>query len=275
MKKPMFAFATIALAGSLVAVEAQKPAPRQLTPEEMKAQRAERRIKAMNETGGFIADTREASGRFVFVNAQKSVPAEVIALGANRCQNSCMVLTSVVEGEKVCCKTAEAAFHKLNANMAAFIIDEEGLPMSVQCPEGRWALINVAALKKDGPSDEVLASRVRKMMGRTLAMMFQCGYSVSPMSTVQPITTPAELDKMKSEGVATDCQTVVQQVAAKFGFKPMKRIFYRKALEEGWAPEPVTEIQKNCKKIWEQERKGEPSSPLKIKFDKKSGGQVK
>lgn len=270
MKSIVLSLISVFAVAGVFAADAAKPSP-----EELKAQRAARRIKAMNETGGFIADARDASGRFVFVNAQKSVPADVIKVAAAKCQNACLVLTSVVDGEKVCCKNADAAFRKLNANVAAFLVEEDGLPMTVQCPESRWAIINVAALKKDGPTPEVLAARVRKMMSRTFAMMFQCGYSVSPMSTVQVISSVVELDKIPGEGVATDCQTVVQQLAPKFGFKVMKRVFYRKALEEGWAPEPVTEIQKNCKALWEKDRKGEPTSPMKIEYDKKTGGSVK
>lgn len=264
------ALVSIMVAMGVCAQEVKKP-----TPEELKAQRAERRIKAMNETGGFIADIRDASGRFVFVNTQKSVSPDVLKEAAAKCQNSCMILTGVVDGEKVNMATARAAFMKTKANLAAFIVEEDGLPMSIQCPEERWAIINVAALKTDSPDQKVLEGRVRKMMSRTLAMMFQAGYSVSPMSTVQVITRASDLDKIATEGVATDCQTVVQQTASKFGFKTMKRVFYRKALEEGWAPEPVSEIQRNCKAMWEQECKGEPTSPMKIKFNPQNGGEVK
>lgn len=269
MKSLAFSLLTVA---SLVAF-ADDPA--QKTPQQLKAEREERRVKAMNESGGFIADPRQANGKFVFVNAQKSVGKDVLNVAAHKIQNACLVLTEVVDGEKVDCKTADAAFVKLNAKMAAFLIEEAGLPMTIQCPESRWALINVAALKKDNPSKDVLDARVRKMMSRTMAMMFQAGYSVSANSTVQPITTVAQLDKIPGEGVATDCQTVIQQTASKFDFEIMKRTLYRKALDEGWAPEPVTEIQKNCKKLWEQQRRGEPTDPLKIQFDAKTGGEVK
>lgn len=244
--------------------------------EELKAQRAERRIKAMNETGGFIADSRYASGKFVFVNLQSSVDDSVIVEAAAKCQNSCLVLTTVEKDQKkVDISTARAEVIRRRANMATFLIEDDAYPMTLQCPEERWAIINIKALKKDGPSKEVLGVRVKKMMTRTLAMMFQSGYSVSPLSTVQVIDSLADLDAIKTEGVATDCQTVVQQTASKFGFKPMRRVFYRKALEEGWAPEPVSEIQRNCKALWEQQCKGEPTAPLKISYDKDKGGQVK
>lgn len=246
-----------------------------LSPEELKAQRAERRIKAMNETGGFIADSREASGTFLFVNAQKTVPSEDLCSVVAKCQNSCMVLMRIEDGEPVTCETARAAYLKTKANLVTFIVESPSLPASLQCPEERWSIINVAALKKDGPSADVLASRVRKMMSRAVGMMFQSGYSVSPMSTMRIVNSPSELDKIPSEGLATDCQTVVQQMAPKFGFTVMKRVLYRKALEEGWAPEPVTEIQKNCKALWEQQRKGAPTDPMKITFDPNQGGQVK
>ena len=274
MNKLALLFLASVTSGILVAADGASSDGRP-SAEEMKEMRAARRIKAMNETGGFIADTRYASGKYVFVNAQKSVSEKSIIEAAGRCQNSCFILVAVTNGVPVDCCSAQATFNSLGANMAAFLVEDSKLPLSIHSPEGRWAIINVSALKKDSPSAEALESRLRKMMTRTFALQFQSGYSISPKSTVQVITRAEELDKIDTEGIATDCQTVVQRTAPQFGFVVMKRVFYRKALEEGWAPEPVSEIQRKCKELWEKERQGEPTAPLAIKFDEKTGGTVK
>lgn len=240
--------------------------PKVSTPEE-KAERAERRLKALNETGGFIADPRGAQGKYVFVDCDCGVDVAVLKAGAAKCQNSCMILTGVVNEnlKPFSFSAAQAALKKSGGIMATFLIDESDWPLEIVCPEEHWTAVNVRRLREDSPSAEVLATRVRKMMSRSVGQVFQAGYAFSSISTMNLIQTAADLDKIATEGLATECTTIIQATAEKFGYKPMKRVLYRKACMEGWAPPPVNEFQKSA---WNKVHKI-PDRPITIEFDPK------
>lgn len=238
--------------------------PRASTPEE-KAARAERRLKALNETGGFIADPRGARGKYVFVDCGVDIDTNVLRTAASRCQNSCMILTEVVHrpARPFSFEAANTAFKALGGIMATFLIDEDGWPLEVICPESRWAAVNVRALRADGPPREVLEARVRKMMSRSVGQVFQAGYAFSSVSTMNLIRSADDLDRISTEGLATECTTVIQATAEKFGYRAMRRVLYRKACEEGWAPPPANAFQQSA---WEKVHKI-PDRPLTIEYD--------
>ena len=250
-------------AASIAAVQ-----PKESTPEQ-KAARAERRINALNETGGFIADPREASGRYVFIDCGADIDASVLAAGAAKCQNSCMILTEVTNAiiRPFSFAAANETLRKSGGLMATFLIDEDAWPLEVICPEQRWAAVNVRALKADSPSKDIFDSRVRKMMSRSIGQVFQAGYAFSSVSTMNLIRSPGDLDKIATEGLATECTTVIQTTAEKFGYKTMKRVLYKKACMEGWAPPPMNQFQKAA---WDKVH-AVPATPMKIEFDPKKG----
>ena len=242
--------------------------PKVSTPEE-KAARAERRLQALNETGGFIADPRHAQGKYMFVDCGVGIDGSVLNAAAGKCQNSCMILTEVVKRKipAFSFRAADETFAKLGGIMATFLIDEESWPLEVVCPESRWAVVNIRALKADNPDKGVLETRVRKMMSRSIGQVFQSGYAFSSVSTMNLIRTAGDLDKITTEGLATECTTVIQATAEKFGYRPMRRVLYRKACEEGWAPPPMNAFQKSA---WEKVH-AVPKSPMRIEFDPKKG----
>lgn len=254
---------TVISASAIAAVK-----PKVSTPEE-KAARAERRLKALNATGGFIADPRNASGKYCFINCVKDLKDDVLKAAAIKCQNSCLILTEVKNEKmpKFGFAEADQAFRKSGGLMATFLIDEDDWPLQLVCPEKRWVVVNVRQLKTDKPNDEVYNARVRKMMSRSLGQLFQAGYAFSSVSTMNLISSAQDLDRIATEGLATECTTVVNATAAKFGFSTMKRILYRKAVEEGWAPPPVNSFQKSA---WDQVH-ATPKNPMKIEFDPKKG----
>lgn len=241
--------------------------PKESTPEE-KAARAQRRLDALNTTGGFIADPREAKGKFVFVDFGVGIDENVLKAAAIKCQNSCLIKTEVVRREKkgpFSFAAGDAAFATLGGELATFLIDEEGWPMEVVCPESGWAAVNVRALKADNPGKGTLETRVRKMMSRSLGQVFQAGYAFSSVSTMNLVRSLADLDRIATEGLATECTTVVQVTAEKFGFRPMRRVLYRTACQEGWAPPPVNDYQRSAwKKVHEI-----PTKPITIEYDPK------
>lgn len=242
--------------------------PKVSTPEE-KAARAERRLNALNETGGFIADPRNAQGKYVFIDMDCGIEESVINAAAAKCQNSCMILVEVSKEKKVpfSFAVAEESFRKSGGIMSTFLIDEADWPMEIVCPGRRWAVVNVRQLKNNAPSQEVFEARVRKMMSRSIGLVFQAGYAFSSVSTMNLVSTPSDLDRIATEGLATECTTVIQATAEKFGYTTMKRVLYSKACMEGWAPPPINDFQKSA---WDKVHQL-PSKPITIDFDLKRG----
>ena len=160
---------------------------------------------------------------------------------------------------------ANEIFKKSGGLMATILIDEDAWPLEVICPEQRLAVVNVRALKTDSPSKDVLDSRVRKMMSRSVGQVFQAGYAFSSVSTMNLINSPGDLDKIATEGLATECTTVVQATAGKFGYRIMKRVLYRTACIQGWAPPPINQFQKSA---WDKVH-AMPTAPIKILPEKK------
>lgn len=244
--------------------------PRTSTPEE-KAARAARRLRALNETGGFIADPRGARGTYVFVDYGVGIDTNVLAAAARACQNSCMILTKVVSdatARPFSFAAAKAAFAAHGGLMATFLVDEDAWPLEVVCPEQRWAAVNVRALRADAPARDVLEARVRKMMSRSIGQVFQAGYAFSSVSTMNLIGSARDLDRIATEGLATECTTVVQATAEKFGYRAMRRVLYRKAVEEGWAPPPANAFQRSAWERVRSEKERGPTNPIEIPMPK-------
>ena len=161
-------------------------------------------------------------------------------------------------------ESVSAAFQTLDGIMATFLIDADGWPMEVVCPEKRWTVVNVRVLKADAPTKEVFEARVRKMMSRSVGQVFQAGYAFSSVSTMNLIGSVSDLDQVATEGLATECTTVIQATAERFGFRPMKRVLYRKACEEGWAPPPANDFQRSAWDRVHSEKERGPARALRI-----------
>lgn len=246
MKKLMMAaLAAAALTATFAADSAtgEKKKPRRLTPE----------IKAMlmARTGGTVV-LRAEGPAFLYVNAQgkvatadlKKVPEEL-----ERVLNFPFEMRD--EEVKGCPLEAAGGFLGPKAAAAILIVDDPKIPTTtLQALESRWAIVNVAALSADKPSDETLAARVRKEMWRTFAVLMGASDNQRYGCLMKNVASLEDLDKLPYETVSPDPFPAVCRTMTKYGMKRNKSATYRKAFIEGWAPPPTTEMQR---KIVEEE----------------------
>jgi hypothetical protein len=211
--------------------------------------KSEMRERVLMRTGGILLDKREAKGSLVFVNAQKRVHQEVIALQAERLERDVMFELEVKDGEPMPLKDMDTAFKKTGANAALFVVDDKTLPSMLVVPAGRWGVVNVGALNSDDPDDKTLAQRTAKEMARAISFLFGAGYALQNSSACVPITKPEDLDTILYTGLTLDIASAIQRTARdSFEIQLFKRCFYSKAYEDGWAPPPKNKYQESAKR---------------------------
>ena len=88
-----------------------------------------------------------------------------------------------------------------------------------------------------------------------------------PQCLLGSICSLSDLDNIQSEAVSPEPASKIQKHLLRLGIKPFKRVTYKQACREGWAPPPANEFQKA---IWDEIHKL-PSNPIKIEFDPSKG----
>lgn len=138
-------------------------------------------------------------------------------------------------------------------------------PMLVAHENG-WAKYDVGALVKDVPDDRLRDQRFTKEFWRTFAYLLGAGHSQMQPSLMGDIRSAKALDSINMLAPYPDALTPITQTAQRVGVKPAKMATYRRACEEGWAPKPENEIQRQ---IWDKVHEM-PTKPLVIEPESKS-----
>ena len=129
----------------------------------------------------------------------------------------------------------------------------------------RSATLNVAKLKSDKPSAELLKLRLHKEFWRTFAYLMGAANAQQQPCLMRPITSVADLDSHKVAVLSPGPMGNVAASMSMMGFARSEFATFRKACEEGWAPAPTNDVQKA---IWEKVH-AMPTEPLKIKPETK------
>ena len=212
-------------------------------------------VHAAVGSGGFVVKPGSQHGKILFVNMQKTIPASELrevtdVLGKDIRYN--FVLAEGGEGD-----------------VTVRVVDDPAKPALLVAPEDGWAEVNVAklgvGLKSEEARKKFLAARVRKEMIKAFA--YACGAGGSQFQgNVLTAATVADLDFCK-EFLPMDSYSAAMKKLAARGITPERRVPYRRACHEGWAPAPTNEIQKA---IWDKVH-AQPKNPMKIEFDPKKG----
>lgn len=230
------------------------------TPEEQAA----RNLKRQQLTGGLIEKPGTKCGRVVWVNAQKRVAGDLIALTLKEQTKVFLMDFDLVVGDAPTVLTAAAAKDALKANVAIFVIDDPAMPSMLVAPEGNWGIMNVAPLMVGGPTTEVVSKRVAREMWRTFGNVLGGGDCSYHNCVSIPISSVEELDRMKANTFCPDPFARVRNHLSAAGVKAPQRATYKRACMEGWAPAPTNEFQRV---IWEQikqDKERGPTNPIKI-----------
>ena len=238
------------LAATVIAADAAKPQKKRMTPEERKAHR-EARIAA---DGGML--DRPVKGKVirVLLRTKDFSMADAVAEAANM-SRILRVFVEVVEAEEQ---------SKNKTGCLITLADMDKAPTLLAAPEDYWATVNVSRLKEGNPSAEVLKSRVIKEMWRAVGYALGAANASQYTCVMRPISCPADLDKEKVAVLTPQPMMAVSKTASQLGFARGGQATYRKACEEGWAPQPTNDVQKA---IWEQVH-SIPDKPLQIKKQK-------
>ena len=261
----VFAAPQDATAKSLAAVPTGSGAPKKatLTREQRKAL-AQRNM--MMRTGGFIVRPGTQLGKVVYVNGQKRVPQEVIEKQTSLLAEILCVRIEIVPGDgKFSLGEVGSMKKALGANAVIFFADDPSLEDTMLvAPETGWAVVNFAAIAKDGPDEEHLRKRAIRETWRSFAHLLGAANSNEPKCVLRPVSSPGDLDDLFAECFCPEPLDKIVAHLKAIGVDPAERKTYRRACEEGWAPAPTNEFQKA---IWEQvkaEKERGPTNPIKI-----------
>ena len=125
-------------------------------------------------------------------------------------------------------------------------------------PEGRRAKVNVRALAADGPPADRLESRVRKEMWRAAVYLLGGGNSEFRHCVMKPVASLGDLDDLEAASACPEPFNRVLATAAALGIRGARTTTYRRACEEGWAPQPVDDAQRA---IWERVKADKERGP--------------
>lgn len=250
-------------AGLLRAEEPAKPDVSGMSPQERTALREK---IVMEKHGGLINLRGTPSGSIVVLNAQKKVSADNFEIDRTRAMNRLRGLVKVVDGEAATVATASDLRLKHKADFLVCVVDDKSLPPALVAPESRWAIVNVAGLEPGAATPEMVRIRTRNEFARVFAML--CGASDSQFKSpiMNYVKEIGDLDNCLAE-LPVDVATRVANHLDYRNVKPVRKVSYRRACQDGWAPQPTNSFQKA---VWDEVHQV-PTKPIKIKYDAKKG----
>ena len=213
---------------------------------------AEEDEEDMREFGGFV-DVPPGGPAMLFVDARSggdgAVPAHVastvrgmLKLGAESQTNA------IAAGEAPYARAV--ALRKASKGLLAVLLCTGAAddPALAVYPEERVAVVSAqaaTAFAKGAEADK----RLIKEIWRGIGFICGAGYDKRKAGVMQPVASPVELDLVEWQVIHPMSLGNMTKFLDKYGVKPSKRVMYKKAVEEGWAPAPTNEYQKA---IWDE-----------------------
>ena len=271
MNKMLIAVAAALLTGfSFADGESPSAKPvRDMTPQEREASHLRSMEKRARRHGGMVAKKDSKKGRVVFVNEQRQVPADALESVAEtiRLRDRINVEFMAGSGEKTTPINAASKKDAIGADVIIFLTEcDKCDTMMLAAPEGAWSIVNALAVCKGAGNDEIKRSRMAKMTERGFYCAAGAMNSQYPNSLMGAVRKPGDLDKLSIEPPVDVIMRTLESLSS-VGVTPQIYATYKKACEEGWAPQPTNDVQKA---IWNEVHKI-PANPIKIEFDPKKG----
>lgn len=258
----------VMLVAQLLANSIMLPSPPKRGMPQFKSEKA--RENFMRMSGGYLEVTLPGKP-FMFLDLRKDLSVGISDF-TKGIGNSSRILTDYSHAEMMATPYQSGRFLIDSGKAAAVAVVYEGDvndPVLVAYPENRMATINVTPLKHSN-----YAKRLERELWR--AYVYAAGGTTSPteMCVMQPVLTLKDLDEIQCDMAFPGMTGQIVSHASKYGFAKIMKGTYRGACKMGWAPPPTNDYQKA---IWESVKKEkaeatkEPTSPMRIKFDKKKG----
>lgn len=213
------------------------------------------------ELGGDLEIWPENHGTFLFVNAQSVVPEESFAKVVKRLSDDFNIDIKLVSGAEPDIKTIPTRLAELKARGAIWIVNDPMLPIVLAACENGWALLNVAQVLADSPSQDKIDRRIIRLVNRLFAYIHGAYDStMMPQCVLKEAHGMEGIDGLICKDYSPEAFSKVSGYLAGAGYKQAKRGTYYDACEEGWAPAPTNDVQKA---IWDKVHQM-PTKPIKI-----------
>ncbi len=213
-----------------------------------------RRPARLTKPSGGLVEKPYAGKALHVVDAQSGLAPEQVASAAESVRwlsrLPLVVSRSVAAGNAAAWKMAQGLASRADVGAVVLVVDDADAPFLVASPDGRWSVLNVAALLEDSAR---VQARLSKLVWSATSLALGAGVPA-------PFSSLAELDALPSEpGPAAHNALVDAARMRGFGFVTLAT--YRTACEEGWAPAPTNEVQRA---IWEKVH-ALPTEPIRIR----------
>jgi len=217
------------------------------------------------EFGGTLRIVPKDAGTFLFVNAQKRVPAAPLAEVAARLNQSLSYDIRFAEGVAPTLETVPASLRALNAKGALWFVDDPKLPRLLAACEDGWAIVNVAALA-EGADVSKLQDRLLKESLRAFGFIHGTSDPIMmPACVMKPAVGLDALDALACKEFSPMTESKIGAYLSEAGYKNINIGTYYDACEEGWAPAPTNAVQQ---RIWDKVHQL-PTKPIKISPESK------
>ena len=188
--------------------------------------------------GGYVTKPDPGNGHIAIVNLQKRVDGKEIKVAVRTLERFLPLKYEIADKAD---PTAAMSVYLKDA-------EEQATALTVS-PEEFYAAVNVAALARENPAGDVLAARTRKEIIRAVAYVCGAAGSQYPGTLLGPVRSPKALDAFREEGLPLDALVRMEVFAKAIGVRPVRKVYYTIACEEGWAPAPTNKFQQA---IWDK-----------------------
>ncbi len=216
-----------------------------------------RPARLVRPSGGLVEKTHGGPILRV-VDAQDALPHGQVAAAAvsvRRLSRLPLVAEEArAPGGEEAWRTAQGLARAKGTVAAVLVVDDAELPFLVASPDGRWTILNVAALAGDAAK---APARLERLVWGAASLALGAGVPA-------PFASLAELDAAPAVPGPAAHNALVDAARAR-GVGLIALATYRRACEEGWAPAPTNDVQRA---IWNQVH-AIPDRPMTIEFDPK------
>ena len=249
MNKTTIAFAlaaAVACASIAETASSERPKPIPMTEEQ--------RERMLKETGGIVM-TPETGPWIAVVNAQTKIDADFYAGEIDHVSKVFRYPFHSIESTNSWRDAARSEVAR-GATLAVVVGDVEGESSLVVLPSEQIALVNVAALATEDKA--VFNERFHRELLRGLAFTFGLGYSAGSGSVMKPVKSVMELDSLDGRQLGPDAMGLSMRLAQTRGLTMMRKVPYKFAVKEGWAPAPTNDLQKA---VWDEVKAAATNTP--------------
>ena len=213
------------------------------------------RETAIRKQGGFVV--APATGKRIYlVNLQAFMPDDVVAEVAGAIRETARFAVEVVKAKNPEDVKPESSL----VGATVYLVWNDADPRLLVAPEDGWARVNVKRLKDDAPKALALKSRFVKECWRALAMALGASNSSVQPCIMHDVFSSKDLDANPVEVPSPEPLHKMIETGRARGLVQSRRVLYRTACEEGWAPVPATA---NQTAIWDEvkNRKADVTDP--------------